>query len=299
MPMPADMPWEELEAMHAAAKAIRAADGVDELADGATFDMAIEFDALTLAREYARDSRGRFAHTGSGGHHAGGHVVKSAMDIARERSIVHKGEPPLEEYAKQFGAAAKFTPSAQSEADATAMVDKATRLEPVISRDVMGAAKGLGSVERFAFRLKTPDSLARKLDTVQKEQGYTREQAMADMKDVNRYTIVTPAEGYWKRGDQIQARLLAAGNKINKPTKGWDLKGYRGRNLKMVTADGHPFEVQIHTIDSLAAADRAHYPYNEARLPTTTPARRHDLNVEIGRIYKKVPVPPGTPTYVH
>jgi hypothetical protein len=70
---------------------------------------------------------------------------------------------------------------------------------------------------------------------------------------------------------------------------------YRGRNLTFQTPDGVRFEVQIHTGDSLSAAEHTHLMYEEQRLSTTSPERKAELEALQAEVFNSVPLPDGTP----
>jgi hypothetical protein len=54
-------------------------------------------------------------------------------------------------------------------------------------------------------------------------------------------------------------------------------------------------EVQIHTNDSLSAAEQTHRIYEEQRLPTTSPEREAELKALQAEVFNSVPIPDGTP----
>lgn len=181
---------------------------------------------------------------------------------------------------------------AAAHAEASQIAAIAAAAEPSISHDVRSIvdANG-GELERFATRLKTFDSLYRKIQGIMVEDETGATDAAAEIRDAIRYTVVLDEHGYWAAGSSISDALQQAGYSAVKKTKGWKRFGYKGRNDTFVTAGGQEFEVQIHTRASLDAADQCHRLYEESRLTSTSAARKAELNEEQDAIFAAVPVP--------
>ena len=174
----------------------------------------------------------------------------------------------------------ELTPEERFEARsaAHAKLAQARAWEPAISHIVREVVEANGGrLERFDFRLKTLDSLYRKVQDVMVEDETTAADAAGEIRDSLRYTAVVDESGYWKRGNQICAALSQAGYTPAKKTPGWRRFGYKGRNDTFISSDGLEFEVQIHTAASLGAAERAHALYEKERLPTTSPEAKSSL----------------------
>ncbi|OBI89739.1 hypothetical protein [Mycobacterium sp. 1245805.9] len=194
-----------------------------------------------------------------------------------------------------------YRPSEVAMEAAQRVFDRASIAEPEISRAVVDAVRDTGGhLERFESRLKQIDSLARKLDgelsDVSPSNFETIEATENALRDSVRYTAVVPDQGYWRYGDRIIEALEERGFTLEKDPGGWNVPDvYRGRNLAFQTPDGLKFEVQIHTADSLSAAEETHLLYEEQRLPTTSLQRREELESLQAEIFNNVPIPEGTP----
>lgn len=191
-----------------------------------------------------------------------------------------------------------LTPEERAEARQAAekAVHAATGAEPAISAAVRGHVEANGGeLHRFETRLKSVDSLYRKIQDEMAQFGDDGEVAAAKIRDKVRYTAVLPEDGYWARGTEIADRLVAAGFTRSKQTRGWRREGYRGRNDTFKTADGVEFEVQFHTPASLYAAEVTHPWYEEARLPTTSDQRRAELDEQQNTVFAAVPAPDDVP----
>lgn len=178
------------------------------------------------------------------------------------------------------------------EKKARELLARARDVEPEVSSTVRDAAERNGAeLHRFESRLKTEESLARKLRTEAEETGEDLDVIAGNLKDVLRYTAVAPEASYWSTADAIVEALESEGYTTIKRPTGWDRAGYRGLNLAFRAPGGQQFEVQIHTRASLEAAEAAHLMYEERRLPTTLAARRAELDRHMAAVFEAVPMP--------
>ncbi|WJV44131.1 ATP nucleotide 3'-pyrophosphokinase [Streptomyces flavofungini] len=180
-----------------------------------------------------------------------------------------------------------------------AYLDRARRAEPAISRGVRAAAR-LSDAELVGFdhRLKSPDSLKRKVATNLKEHPEnTVDDSLARLGDAVRYTLQWPDDRY-VTGVTIASEVLSArGNDTTKWSNTWGrAKGYKGLNSGWrAPGSGQRFEVQLHTPASKYAQEATHKLYEEQRLPTTSPERKKELQAQQDALFAAVPVPEGAP----
>ncbi len=174
-------------------------------------------------------------------------------------------------------------------AAAVAKVSAAAKAEPAITKAVTGAVAAHGGTmdrfdqrgPKFDARLKSADSMERKIADGVMEHGLSPDQAAAGIRDSVRFTAVVPTKGYWQAGTSIGDNLEAAGYQRVKQSRGWDLESvYAGRNDTFNGPDGVEFEVQFHTAESLAATQRNHDLYNMSRRSDTPPAAVAELQAE-------------------
>ncbi|MFI6686414.1 ATP nucleotide 3'-pyrophosphokinase [Streptomyces sp. NPDC050485] len=175
--------------------------------------------------------------------------------------------------------------------------DRAKEAERTISPQVWAAARISGAeVIGFDHRLKSPDSLKRKVATSLKEHpGQPVNEALAEIKDSVRYTLQWP-DGRYAEGVTIASKVLSAwGNDSIKWSNTWArAKGYKAINSAWrEPSSHHAFEVQFHTPAGKYAQEATHKLYEEQRLPTTTPERARELQAQQDAIFAAVPVPPG------
>ncbi|MGW1867771.1 ATP nucleotide 3'-pyrophosphokinase [Streptomyces mauvecolor] len=188
-----------------------------------------------------------------------------------------------------------LTPADNAAVDA--FYDRATKAEQTISPQVQAAARiSRADVIGFDHRLKSPDSLKRKVATSLKEHpGQEVNEALAEIKDSVRYTLQWPDYRY-AQGVTVASEVLSAwGNDSTKWSNTWARgKGYKAINSAwLAPSSQHLFEVQFHTPASKNAQEVTHKLYEEQRLPTTSPERARELQAQQDAIFAAVPVPPG------
>ncbi|MFJ8311718.1 MULTISPECIES: ATP nucleotide 3'-pyrophosphokinase [unclassified Streptomyces] len=190
-----------------------------------------------------------------------------------------------------------LTLNASDNAAVNAFYDRAQEAERTISPQVQAAARISGAdVIGFDYRLKSPDSLKRKVATSLKEHpGQQVNQALAEIRDSVRYTLQWP-DGRYTQGVTVASHVLSAwGNDSIKWSNTWGrAKGYKAVNSSWrAPSSHHAFEVQFHTPASKHAQEVTHKLYEEQRLPTTTHERARELQAQQDAIFAAVPVPPG------
>ncbi|MEU8996958.1 ATP nucleotide 3'-pyrophosphokinase [Streptomyces caniferus] len=178
-----------------------------------------------------------------------------------------------------------------------AFVRRARNAERAISPEVRAAAR-ISHAELIGFdqRLKSPDSLKRKVATWMRESpGQTVDESLSMINDSVRFTLQWPA-GSYSQGVHTASGLLSAwGNDSTRWANTWNrTAGYKAINSAWRAPRSHQlFEVQFHTPESKAAQLETHKLYEEQRLPGTPPARVRELQAQQNAIFAAVPVPPG------
>jgi ppGpp synthetase/RelA/SpoT-type nucleotidyltranferase len=148
--------------------------------------------------------------------------------------------------------------------EATAyLLAAARRAEPDATAKVQAVANLTGgTVERLDTRFKTDESIREKLDRFAKPASpFYR---LARFNDALRYTIVYDESVYWARVAGTRALLSAGGYAVIDGENDWR-SHYKGLNWTVQTSGGVKFEVQLHTLASLAAAEATHGLYEQQR----------------------------------
>ncbi|MYW04658.1 ATP nucleotide 3'-pyrophosphokinase [Streptomyces sp. SID3343] len=176
-------------------------------------------------------------------------------------------------------------------------LDRAREAEAVVGPRLRRiAAICNAEVVGFDARLKTPDSLKRKVATsLLRNPDKTVDEALVDLNDSVRYTLQWPTEEY-TAGVRLASTLFHAFDA--EPTR-WkntwgNPSGYQGVNSNWRdVGTEHVFEVQLHTPDSRHAAVVTHGLYQEQRLPGTSEDRVRELQRLQNRLFGSGPVPEG------
>ena len=220
---------------------------------------------------------------------------------------------PLDRAAVAHSGAGEIPTRQVAEASQRA-IERARVAEPAISRSLLetvggrsvtfedamagkAAAPG-GDLAGFAARRKTTTSLSRKIASdmeaaAAKGEPITADQAAAAMGDTVRYTMRF-GEGEYTAGTRgAIADLQANGNVLLKAKPTWDSSIYRGLNTNWRAPNGTIFEVQFHTPTSFVTKELIHPLYEEARLLTTSAARRLELEHQMSALTEAVPIPDG------
>ncbi|KUM99098.1 ATP nucleotide 3'-pyrophosphokinase [Streptomyces yokosukanensis] len=180
-----------------------------------------------------------------------------------------------------------------------AYLARARAAEPSISHEVRAAAVlSKAELVGFDYRLKSPDSLKRKVATDLKEHPERNtDDVLARLGDAVRYTLQWP-DGRYVKGVTIASTVLSGwGNDTTKWSNTWGReKGYKGLNTGWRAPGSRQlFEVQFHTPASKFAQEATHKLYEEQRLPSTSPERKKELQHQQDAIFAAVPVPDGAP----
>ncbi|MFH8566924.1 ATP nucleotide 3'-pyrophosphokinase [Streptomyces sp. NPDC017993] len=178
-----------------------------------------------------------------------------------------------------------------------AFVTRARQAERSVSPQVRAAAE-LSDAELIGFdqRLKSPDSLKRKVATGMRETpGQTVDKSLAMINDAVRFTLQWPADEYSTGVTAATGLLSAWGNDSTRWANTWHrAAGYKAINSAWrAPRSGQLFEVQFHTPQSKAAQLETHKLYEEQRLPGTPPERVRELQEQQNAIFAAVPVPDG------
>lgn len=223
---------------------------------------------------------------------------------------------PRDEAALALSGAGSAIPTAAVARASQMAIETARFAEPGISRSLLATTNGQtiafedamlgraapagGDLAGFAARKKTLTSLSRKIDTDVKLAArgnppvrISADQAADAIADKVRYTLRFNEADYWSGVRDASERLVAEGNVPIKWKPTWDSATYRGLNTQWRAPNGTTFEVQFHTPTSFVTKELNHHPFEEARLLTTSAARRAELDAEMAARAKAVPIPPG------
>lgn len=182
-----------------------------------------------------------------------------------------------------------------SQSIAQNMLDEIAKTEPQITETLKSIAKASnGHLEGLDFRLKSKDSLIRKIETDALLEDISIQEAAKQIKDVLRYTTILEPDDFGKNYDEMKTKLIKSGFEIKKVKNTWSDSGpYKGVNT-ILEKDGIAFEMQYHTQESFELKNgKLHELYEERRLPATSQERKLELDKEMVQLSKNLTVPNG------
>lgn len=189
------------------------------------------------------------------------------------------------------------SPSEYSRNVARVLIEEASRVEPPITLLLEGQASAIGGrMEGLEFRIKSEDSLARKVTTeTENKPGQPLDVSGELMNDVLRYTMILEEGNYSSGAQSSLDQLRNEGFEIGRINNAWTNEtGYRGLNVTVLTPDGHQFELQFHTESSFNAKEHlTHNLYEEKRLLEESDPRIDEIDSEMNAIFDTVPKPQG------
>lgn len=169
---------------------------------------------------------------------------------------------------------------------AAELLGKAAAAEKRVTPDLEDLADSLGTrLEGLDFRLKTEDSLVRKL----------AETPAHEVFDALRYTMVSDAKSLGDNARKTLETLQGEGYKVIQVKNTFrEGEAYKGLNTKLQSPEGQVFELQFHTPQSFdMKQNRTHAMYETFRtLPAGHPdrSRLFDAMVDLS---SEIPNPPG------
>lgn len=187
-------------------------------------------------------------------------------------------------------ASAQRSPEAASAANklrerASAQSDKTTETMTAIAAEFGGEMEGLQN------RLKTTDSLARKIDAdAKKDYNGDIDKAASEISDAIRYTMVLDETNYTQGLSSLRDKFTADGYSVRTKNAWQEGNPYMGVNMKL-TKDGLTTELQLHTRKSLEVKESQLTPRYQKYRISTDPVERKNLYREMVAISQSVPFP--------
>lgn len=155
---------------------------------------------------------------------------------------------------------------------ALALLSQATLAEPKVTDDMKELEKITDArLVGLDHRLKTFDSLSRKLTKVVIDDKVPVFLAAQKIHDVLRYTLTLDADNYSENIPSALSFLTNKGYVVTKFNNAWGGKYYQGINVQLLSPQGTTFELQFHTPQSFAIKQASHAVYEIRRNPASTP----------------------------
>lgn len=231
------------------------------------------------------------------GHRCADHVRSRAVPIEDLWPDSVLGRPDVE-WASDPASTAERLYKSYPSAVAAVVVDLmagAKAQEAAMTTEMIESMPAGTRMHGLDFRMKSPDSLARKInDRWEASPSAEPEQIAARISDIVRYTAIAPPD-----------RLVAvAGTAVDALTsRGWtvvevehsyiDGSQYKGLHMLARHSSGRVAELQFHTKESQQVKDETHVGYERMRDPNTPRAERVELSAKGAAAWDQVPVPDG------
>jgi len=186
--------------------------------------------------------------------------------------------------------------SAEAAARADELLELGRTIEPDLTDWLVAGADRLDfQLYGLRHRVKSRASLERKIQTNMLNNGIPAQEVIID--DVLRYTMLVtddPPGRYNDAVSDILERIENRGYVVHEVENYWPAgDAYSGINCVLATPEGLLWELQLHTVGSLAAKQEAHDLYEEFRLPTTPVREKRRLFDEMVERWKWVRIPDG------
>ena len=169
----------------------------------------------------------------------------------------------------------KVEASASSYEIARQLLDRYTDAEPELTAMIQGIVEGQGgTMAGLEFRLKSVDSLARKITSDAVDKGLSEFDAATGIKDVSRYTAIFDRDSLISRAKEIENEMIDAGYNLISRKNSFGGDGmYHGLHYNF-SRDGISFELQFHTQQSFDIKMANHYDYEVNRSANISEALR-------------------------
>lgn len=179
---------------------------------------------------------------------------------------------------------------------AIALHQKALQMDRNLSGTMLIlASKSGGKLEGLEYRIKSTDSLARKIEGDAKSEKYNGdlEAAAKDISDASRYTMTFEPNSYTQSVDDTIKRLQDMGYEAK--AKNFWAKGddYQGMNVKLTSKNGHIIELQFHTPASLKMKEQKLHKVYEKYREEKDMNKKYTLWNEMVNMSDSIPVPEG------
>lgn len=203
--------------------------------------------------------------------------VIQSVDIPKDKVstiVINKEKKKIEQYADK-------------------LYNEAKTKEPKITNAVKASANKLYGLEH---KLKTKESIKRKLDKESTEENKSIKDTANNIKDTVRYTTISNNNNFVKDYNDFKSKMSDKGYKEVRCKN--NFTAYQEGKVKHKSVqsifedkDGFKFEVQFQTPESQKAKDKKTPLYEERRNPRTSRERAEYLESEMTKLMDPVPIP--------
>ena len=218
--------------------------------------------------------------------------------------LAHYGIPEMKWGVRryQMSGSSKRTPEgkiryAHSTEDlADRIFKKASFAEPKITKEVTSAIRKVGAkIYGLKNRLKTKESISRKISDDSKKNGITINSAANNIKDAIRYTAMSEDKDFVSNYNSIKKSLEESGYKEVRCRNYFDLYRKGKANHKQITSvfsnDKDTFELQFQTPSSIKAKEAKTPLYEEVRKTDVGKMRQSEIEKQMRSLAEQVKNP--------
>lgn len=238
-----------------------------------------------------------------------GALNAGGLDNTEERLKVGQWQAKARDFTKQTGLVRRYEweqvavtdvkpktieITAESRSAAKELLTKRKSEEPGITNLVVESVtnKG-GKMEGLDFRLKSEESLARKIATDSAKNKISIEHAVKDITDVNRYTGIFSKESLINNAQLVDKNIQASGFTLIKVKNTFGQPGaYQGLHYIYQHPNGRIFELQFHTPESIKIKNQAHKLYETSRVTEDKQLKKY-LDQKMAEMWKDFEPPTG------
>lgn len=176
---------------------------------------------------------------------------------------------------------------------------RASEKEKVITKDIKEIAKKSNSkLYGLENRLKTVESIQRKINKKQIEDNKSEIESMNDIHDSIRYTTISDTKDFVSNYQTFKKNMIDKGYTETECKNYFDLFNqgivkHKAVQSQFSDKDGFKFEVQFQTPESQDAKTKKIPLYEERRTVGIDPKRAKELENEMEKLALNVPDPPG------
>lgn len=210
---------------------------------------------------------------------------------------MHWGIRRFQPYPKGYTGDGKFTGNESSEKLANSIFSEAVKKEPQITKDVKQAARISNSrMYGLEHRLKTKESIKRKIETDAIEKGITNTESANDIKDAVRYTTIADDDTFVSSYNITKGSLESLGYSEVRCKNYFELYkqgAVKHKSVQSVFQDknGYKFEIQFQTPSSQKAKNLKLPLYEERRKPGLSREREIELENAMEKLADEVKYP--------
>ncbi|HDR1425213.1 TPA: minor capsid protein [Pasteurella multocida] len=179
------------------------------------------------------------------------------------------------------------------ESAVNAVYKRASELEPAFTNDMLSIVKqSNGYLDGLDYRLKSIDSITRKVQTDIIKTGITEGESLSKITDIVRYTTIFESKNFTQNYFRMQEILTEKGYNVTRVKNTWR-KGavYKGINT-IVEKDGVKFEMQYHTRQSFELKNgKLHELYEKARILNISSEELKRLNEKMKDLSNQLETP--------